>query len=64
MRADQTLFMRSDELRDAWRWIDGIIDGWRHVGQCAEPYISGSIGPSDAIALLVKDGRQWQDYHG
>ena len=63
MRADQTLFMRSDELRDAWRWVDGIIDGWRKVHQRSEPYISGSVGPSDALALLVKDGRKWQDYH-
>ncbi len=63
-RADQTLFMRSDELRGAWRWVDGILDGWKNTAQKPQSYMAGSSGPDDALALLIKDGRKWQDYEG
>ncbi len=59
-RGDQTLFMRSDELRGAWRWVDGIIDGWQKTGQSAHSYKAGSSGPDDALGLILKDGRKWQ----
>ena len=61
-RGDQTLFMRSDELRGAWRWVDGILDGWSSTNQTTQSYMAGSSGPDDALALLIKDGRKWQDY--
>ena len=61
-RGDQTLFMRSDELRGAWRWVDGILDGWSSANQTTQSYMAGSSGPDDALALLIKDGRKWQDY--
>ncbi len=63
-RGDQTLFMRSDELRGAWRWVDGMIDGWKTTRQKPQKYMAGSSGPDDALALLIQDGRKWQDYHG
>ena len=62
-RGDQTLFMRSDELRGAWHWVDGIIDGWETTRQPAQKYRAGSTGPDDALGLLIKDGRKWQDYN-
>ena len=61
-RGDQTLFMRSDELHGAWHWVDGIIDGWEKTKQTVQKYKAGSMGPDDAIALLIKDGRKWQDF--
>jgi len=61
-RGDQTLFMRSDELRDAWQWVDGMISGWDVTKQAAQKYKAGSTGPDDALGLLIKDGRKWQDY--
>ena len=63
-RGDQTLFMRSDELRGAWRWVDGMIDGWKTTQQKPQKYKAGSTGPDDALGLLIKDGRKWQDYGG
>lgn len=63
-RGDQTLFMRSDELRGAWKWVDGIIDGWTKTGLRSKPYKSGSMGPDDALALLIKDNRKWQVFEG
>ena len=62
-RGDQTLFMRSDELSGAWKWVDGIIDGWDKTKQSVQKYKAGSSsGPDDAIGLLIKDGRKWQDF--
>lgn len=60
-RGDQTLFMRSDELREAWKWVDGIIDGWEKVKQKTIKYVAGSAGPTDSFALIHKDGRKWLD---
>lgn len=59
-RGDQTLFMRTDELRGAWEWVDGIIDGWKLARQSSRPYKAGSMGPDDALALLIQDKRKWQ----
>lgn len=61
-RGDQTLFMRSDELRGAWRWVDGITDGWEKNNQSAVNYKSGSMGPDDALGLILRDGRKWQNF--
>ena len=60
IRGDQTLFMRSDELRAAWRWVDGILEGWNQQGINVKPYKAGSSGPDDALALLLKEGKQWK----
>ena len=63
-RGDQTLFMRSDELRAAWNWVDGIIDGWEQTKQPLSKYKAGSTGPDDSLGLLMQDQRKWQDFDG
>lgn len=61
-RGDQTLFMRSDELSGAWRWVDGITEGWEQTGQTSVEYKAGSMGPDDALGLTLRDGRKWQNF--
>lgn len=61
MRADSTLFMRADQLEAAWKWVDGIIDGWQKTNQRAVGYTAGSWGPSDSIALIARDDRTWDE---
>ncbi|NNC99426.1 MAG: glucose-6-phosphate dehydrogenase (NADP(+)), partial [Gammaproteobacteria bacterium] len=61
-RGDQTLFMRSDELQGAWQWVDGIIEGWEATEQPALKYKAGASGPDDALALILRDGRKWQNF--
>jgi len=61
-RGDQTLFMRSDELRGAWRWVDGIIEGWEATAQPALKYKAGNAGPDDALGLILRDGRKWLNF--
>ena len=61
VRGNPTLFMRKDEVAAAWRWIDPILDGWASEGIAPRPYPAGSWGPSDATALIARDGRAWHE---
>ncbi|MCB4756382.1 MAG: glucose-6-phosphate dehydrogenase [Elusimicrobia bacterium] len=60
MLGDQTLFARSDGVEEAWRLVDPIINYWE--GEKAPPlpvYPAGSLGPTEADALIARDGRTW-----
>jgi glucose-6-phosphate 1-dehydrogenase len=59
IRGNPALFMRRDEVEFAWRWIDGIIDGWSESGQKIEEYVAGTWGPAAASLLLERNGRNW-----
>ncbi len=61
IRSNQTLFMRRDEVEAAWKWVDPILAGWEEAGQRAQGYTSGTWGPSQAIALIERDGRTWHE---
>ncbi|MBO3758905.1 glucose-6-phosphate dehydrogenase [Ciceribacter sp. L1K22] len=61
IRSNQTLFMRRDEVEAAWKWIDPILKGWEQTGQKTQGYTSGTWGPSQAIALIERDGRTWHE---
>ncbi|MGV8938463.1 MAG: glucose-6-phosphate dehydrogenase [Allorhizobium sp.] len=61
IRSNQTLFMRRDEVEAAWKWIDPILSGWEDAGQHVQGYTSGTWGPSQAIALIERDGRTWHE---
>ena len=56
LRNNSALFVRRDEVEAAWKWIDGIIDGWRASDQIPKPYSAGSTGPEAAIELLARHG--------
>jgi glucose-6-phosphate 1-dehydrogenase len=59
LRGNPALFMRRDEIESAWRWIDGIIEGWETSKQKVESYVAGSWGPTASSLLLDRDGRAW-----
>ncbi|MCC2957430.1 glucose-6-phosphate dehydrogenase [Massilia sp. IC2-477] len=59
VRGRLTHFMRRDELEAAWEWADPIIEGWSTLGEKPHPYPAGSWGPSEAFALLARDGFSW-----
>lgn len=61
MRANSALFMRADQVEAAWQWVDDIMSGWKQHKQKALPYMAGTMGPSDSVALIARDGRRWQD---
>ena len=58
---NSTLFVRRDEVEEAWRWVDGVADAWSDAGLHPKPYAAGSWGPSGAFALIERFGRAWSD---
>ncbi len=49
---DSTLFTRGDEVEEAWRFLTGILEGWRGAGAPGlHLYEAGAWGPSAAEAL-------------
>ena len=62
IRDNPTLFVRADEVEEAWKWVDCIQSVWAQSGKLAESYTAGSWGPSRAIALIARDGRNWHEY--
>lgn len=61
IRANSTLFMRADQLEAAWAWVDGIIKGWKAMNTRPVGYTAGSWGPSNSVALIARDGRNWDE---
>jgi glucose-6-phosphate 1-dehydrogenase len=61
MVGDPTLFIRSDEVDQAWRIVDPILTAWAEDD--APPlafYPAGTWGPKEADQLIERDGRQWR----
>jgi glucose-6-phosphate 1-dehydrogenase len=61
IRGDLSLFMRRDELAEAWRWVAPIIDTWERSTVPPKPYTSGTWGPAASSALLSRDGVSWHE---
>ena len=57
MAGDQILFTSWDEVENAWRIFDFVIDGFRNV--YPSKYEAGSWGPSEAFDLIENDCRKW-----
>ncbi len=55
LRGDQTLFVRADEVEEAWRVFSGVLSNPPKV----ERYAAGSWGPAASDALLLEDGHTW-----
>ena len=62
VRGNPTLFMRRDEVEEAWRWAESILGAWAVQSKNPAPYTSGTWGPSASIALIERDGRTWYEY--
>src|SRR6201999_2933909 len=50
LHGDNPLFVRRDEVEEAWRWIDGVADAWAEAGLTPKPYAAGSWGPAGGAA--------------
>jgi glucose-6-phosphate 1-dehydrogenase len=61
LSSNPTLFLRDDELMEAWDWVDPIIAAWKESEDAPEPYTAGSWGPAESTLLLAKDGRLWNE---
>jgi glucose-6-phosphate 1-dehydrogenase len=56
-----TLFVRRDEVEQAWEWVDGVAESWTDSRLVPKPYAAGSWGPAGAFALIERSGRAWYD---
>lgn len=61
MLGNQALFVRRDEVEQAWSWVDGIINAWESSSEKPKPYPAGTWGPVASVALIAKDGRSWDE---
>ena len=58
---NSALFVRRDEVEEAWRWVDGLAGAWGGGAAAPKPYPAGSWGPAGAFALIERAGRAWSD---
>lgn len=61
MLGNQSLFIRRDEVERSWSWIDGILDAWTSCNEPPKTYPAGTLGPVASVALLARDGREWEE---
>jgi glucose-6-phosphate 1-dehydrogenase len=61
MRGNQALFVRRDEVEQAWKWVDSILAAWKGSNEPPESYQAGSWGPVASIALLAREDRAWYE---
>jgi glucose-6-phosphate 1-dehydrogenase len=68
MIGDATLFTRTDEVEAAWAVVDPLIalwetearrDGDRDPGSPLDFYPAGTTGPTEADALIARNGFRW-----
>ncbi|WP_345947548.1 glucose-6-phosphate dehydrogenase [Mucilaginibacter sp. PAMB04274] len=60
MQGDATLFMRSDQVEEAWDVITPIQEIWENRESLDFPnYAAGSWGPETAEALIARQGHVW-----
>jgi glucose-6-phosphate 1-dehydrogenase len=60
MIGDATLFIRTDEVAQAWRVVDPFLEAWSEEGVPLARYPAGSWGPHEADLLLERELRQWR----
>jgi glucose-6-phosphate 1-dehydrogenase len=61
MIGDATLFIRTDEVQQAWRICDPFLQAWSDDGVALARYRAGSWGPREADLLLARDLRSWRN---
>lgn len=60
MAGDATLFMRSDEVEEAWKVVMPFVEAWaQHKPEIFPNYRSGHWGPEEAEGMIAEDGFHW-----
>ncbi len=60
LMGDPTLFIRTDEVQQAWRIVQPLLDAWSSESAPLAGYDAGTWGPEEADRLLEGDGRRWR----
>lgn len=61
MLGDPTLFIRSDEVEQAWKITDPLIEAFEGAGFPLATYKAGTWGPRAADQLLARTHRSWRN---
>jgi glucose-6-phosphate 1-dehydrogenase len=61
MVGDATLFIRSDEVEQAWRIVDPYLQAWSEPGFGFHLYEAGTWGPHMADLLVERSGDEWRN---
>ena len=61
IRGDLSLFVRQDELEEAWLKITPFLTFKQQSPEHLKSYMAGSWGPSSASSLLLQDGAKWHE---
>lgn len=62
LNGDQTLFTRSDEVIEQWRFVTDILEAWEKYPVNSLPqYTINSWGPAEADNLIQSDKRRWRN---
>lgn len=58
---DATLFARSDEVIEAWKFVTGILEAWESQNLTELPkYPAGTWGPECGNQFILQNGRRWR----
>jgi glucose-6-phosphate 1-dehydrogenase len=60
MVGDPTLFIRTDEVEQAWRIVEPLLEAWEDRDAPLARYEAGTWGPRQADRLLEREGRRWR----
>jgi glucose-6-phosphate 1-dehydrogenase len=61
MVGDATLFIRSDEVQQAWRIVAPYLEAWSEPGGALQLYPAGTWGPHLAELLVERSGDEWRN---
>ncbi len=61
MEGDQSLFLRYDEIRTAWKVVDPIIQSWSTERDFIHTYPAGTWGPNDCQRIFDNDDHYWRN---
>ena len=53
--------VRTDEVDQAWRIVDPILEAWKDPSVPLARYQAGTWGPTEANRLVEADGHHWHN---
>lgn len=60
IQGDRSLFLRSDEVENAWRIVDPILQKWTEERDYITKYPAGSWGPIESRRIFDKESHYWR----
>lgn len=61
MRGIRALFVRRDEVEEAWKWVDSITEARLRI-RMRQNRIRRAPGPVASVAMITRDGRSRNEF--